>query len=130
MTLNEFEKRWLAAFAEGIPKKKLEKYVVSYGNYIWHIFSWKLLPKGSYLKGAAAREAYDRISRYERDRALFIEPFGEEHPESFSMTWQESSAGQLDQRTEIFVAAEDFSWTYIKTHEGDLFGPYFYSKKK
>ena len=119
MTLNEFEKRWLAAFAEGISKKQLEKYVVSRGNHIWHLFSWELLPEGSYLKGDAAREAYDHISHYERDSALFIEPFGKRHPESFSMTWQESSAQQLDQRTEIFVVAEDFSWTYIKTHEGD-----------
>ena len=45
MTLNEFEKRWLAAFAEGISKKQLEKYVVSRGNHIWHLFSWELLRK-------------------------------------------------------------------------------------
>ena len=62
MTLNEFEKRWLAAFAEGISKKQLEKYVVSRGNHIWHLFSWELLPEGSYLKGDAAREAYDRTA--------------------------------------------------------------------
>ncbi|MGM9667788.1 MAG: DUF4275 family protein [Eubacteriales bacterium] len=31
---------------------------------------------------------------------------------------------------EIFAAAADFSWTYIKTHEGDCCGPYFYRKEK
>ena len=26
---------------------------------------------------------------------------------------------------EFYVVAKDYSWTYIKTHEGDLCGPYF-----
>ncbi len=130
MTLCEFEKRWLDVFAEGISKKQLEKYVTARGNHIWHLFSWELLPKESYLTGNDARQVYNNLSHYERETALFIEPFEKRHPESFSMTWQESSARQLDQHIEIFVVAEDFSWTYIKTHEGDCCGPYFYRKKK
>jgi hypothetical protein len=27
--------------------------------------------------------------------------------------------------TEVYITAADFSWTYIKTHEGDCCGPYF-----
>ncbi|MBQ2256411.1 MAG: DUF4275 family protein [Clostridia bacterium] len=30
----------------------------------------------------------------------------------------------------MFAAAADFSWTYIKTHENDWCGPYFYRKKQ
>ncbi len=130
MTLKEFEEKWLTAFAEGIPKKQMEKHVTSRGNHIWHLFSWKLLPEGSYLTGDDARAAYNYLSHHERETALFIEPFGKKHPETFSMTWQESGAYHLDKRIEIFVADEDFSWTYIKTHENDLCGPYFYRKEK
>jgi len=25
----------------------------------------------------------------------------------------------------LYVVAKDYSWTYIKTHENDLCGPYF-----
>ena len=124
MTLKEFEQKWLAAFATGIPKKQVEKHVTSRGNHIWHIFSWKLLPEGSYLTGDEAREAYNHLPRRQREQAVFIEPFGEKYPESFSLTWQESSAYHLDKRIEIFAVDEDFSWTYIKTHE-KYCGPYF-----
>lgn len=42
--LSDFEKRWLKLFASEISEKDIEKYVVSYGNYIWHVFSWELKP--------------------------------------------------------------------------------------
>ena len=29
---------------------------------------------------------------------------------------------------EFYVVAKDYSWTYIKTHEGDSCGPYFLTK--
>ena len=36
------------------------------------------------------------------------------------------TAEKIDQKlTEFYVVAQDYSWTYIKTHEGDLCGPYF-----
>ncbi len=130
MTLKEFEEKWLTVFAEGVSEKQIAKYVTAHGNHIWHVFSWKLLPDGCYLTGDDAREAYNHLPHHERERAVFIEPFGEKYPESFSLTWQDSSAYHLDKRIEIFVAAEDFSWTYIKTHENDWCGPYFFRKEK
>ena len=128
MFIQDFEKKWMSSFASGIDKKAIQKYVVSTGNYIWHIFSWKLLPQGSYLVGNDARKAYNNLSKQQRECALFIEPFGDE--KSFSLSSQDSAAEKLDDYTEIYVAAADFSWTYIKTHEGDWCGPYFYRKEK
>ena len=128
MVIKDFEKKWMSSFAKGIDKKEIQKYVVSTGNYIWHIFSWKLLPQGSYLVGDDARKAYNNLSEQQRECALFIEPFGD--GKSFSMSSQDSAAEKLDDYTEIYVAAADFSWTYIKTHEGDYCGPYFYRKEK
>ena len=117
----------MSCFAKDIDKKKIQKYVVSTGNHIWHIFSWELLPEGSYLVGDKARKAYNELAKYERENALYIEPFG--IGESFALPWQDSVAEKLEDYTEIFVAANDFSWTYIKTHEGDYCGPYFCRKQ-
>ena len=128
MFIQDFEKKWMSSFANGIDKKDIQKYVVSTGNYIWHIFSWKLLPQGSYLVGDAARKAFDCLSKEQRENALYIEPFGSE--ETFSLSCQNATAKKLDHYTEIYAAAKDFSWTYIKTHEGDWCGPYFYRKEK
>jgi hypothetical protein len=128
MLIKDFEKKWMAFFANGIDQKAIQKYVVSTGNYIWHIFSWELLPKESYLTGDAARKAYNNLSKQQRECALYIEPFGDE--KTFCMSAQDPTAEKLDDYTEIYVAAADFSWTYIKTHEGDWCGPYFYRKEK
>ena len=126
MTVQEFEKQWLAHFACGIDQRKIQKYVVATGNYIWHIFSWQLLPAGSYLVGDAARRAFDALSRRERERAIYIDAFDEE--EAFSLPWQEATAAYLERYTEVYALSHTFSWTYIKTHEGDHCGPYFYRK--
>ena len=38
-----------------------------------------------------------------------------------------NTAEKIDKWTvEFYVVAKDYSWTYIKTHECDLCGPYFY----
>ena len=38
MTKKEFYLKWLERFAVGIPVKDVKKYVVSTGDYLWHIF--------------------------------------------------------------------------------------------
>jgi hypothetical protein len=129
MLLKEFEKRWLAVFAEGVSKQRLEE-CMRYGHYIWHVFSYELLPAEDYLEGDAARAAYDSLSMEERENALFIKPFAGKKPETFSLKYKDSGAEQLNQRTEIYAVAKDFSWTYIKTHEDGWCGPYFCRKKK
>jgi hypothetical protein len=129
MLLKEFEKRWLAVFAEGVSKQRLEE-CMRCGHYIWHVFSYELLPAEDYLEGDAAREAYDSLLVGERKNALFIKPFAGKKPETFSLKYKDSGAEQLNQRTEIYAVAKDFSWTYIKTHEDGWCGPYFCRKKK
>ncbi len=119
MTRNEFYSAWLSHFANGISRENIKKYVVSTGNYLWHVFSWELLDKKVFLTGNSARKAYDQIDKH---NALYIDWF--EDAETKNLTAKLSTANALDEMTEIYVVAPDFSWTYIKTHES-MCGPYF-----
>ncbi len=119
MTKNEFYQKWLQTFAADIPKSDIKKYVVSTGNYIWHIFSWEMLNKNMYLSGDDARKAYDKI---DKRGASYIEWFEDDHTKD--IIWELNSAQALEEFAEIYVVAKDFSWSYMKTHESG-FGPYF-----
>ena len=120
MTKNEFYDKWLSVFASGISKEDMEKYIVSYGNYIWHAFSWELLDKSAYLVGDAARAAYDSIDKSD---AICLRWFDDDQVQEISEDLCKAKA--LDDQHEIYVVSKDFTWTYIKTHEHDLCGPYF-----
>ena len=122
MTSNKFKKLWLNRFASGISNENIQKYVVSTGNYIWHIFSWHLLPDGSYLEGEEARQAFDQA---DKDGAIYMDAF--RHKFCRPLPEKLHHAADLDQFTEVYVAAKDFSWTYTKTHESQC-GPYFFRK--
>ena len=119
MTKSEFYTNWLDHFAVGISKKAINEYVVSAGNYLWHIFSWELLDERKFLVGDDAKAAYDKVCKH---GALYIEWFGND--EAKEMTRELGTADALDKMTEVYVVASDFSWTYIKTHES-MCGPYF-----
>ena len=119
MTKSEFYSAWLSHFANGISREKIEKYVVSTGNYLWHVFSWELLDEKMFLTGNSAIKAYDKIDKH---NALYIKWF--EDDETKELTANLNTAKDLDRVTEIYVVAPDFSWTYIKTHES-MCGPYF-----
>ena len=120
MNVETFEKRWLQAFAADVSGEDIEKYVVATGNYIWHVFSWKLLPEACYLSGDAARNAFDQA---DKSGAICIKPFGKKG--SGELPKEYMSASSLETLTEVYVVAKDYRWTYIKTHEGDFCGPYF-----
>ena len=124
MNLNEFERCWLEHFSTDISEESMEKYVVSTGNYIWHVFSWKLLPEEAYLMGDEARRAYDLVDKKD---AIYIDVFDDGVSKTLEQKYDK--AVSLEALTEVYVAAKDFSWTYIKTHENDLCGPYFCRKR-
>ncbi|MBQ7950682.1 MAG: DUF4275 family protein [Clostridia bacterium] len=119
MTKNEFYSVWLSHFAKDVSRENIEKYVVSTGNFLWHVFSWKLLDEKTFLTGNSARKAYDKI---DKRNALYIEWFEEDETKELTAKFNTSIA--LEKTTEIYVVAPDFSWTYIKTHES-MCGPYF-----
>lgn len=124
MTRNEFYTKWLEVFASDIPEREIEKHVRAIGNHIWHVFSWELLDESRYLTGEDARRAYDKI---DKRGARYIEWFEDDH--TTDLTWDLNSAKALDKFVEVYVVGKDFNWTYIKTHENDICGPYFMKLK-
>ncbi len=123
MTKKEFRSNFLNAFASDIPKKDIEKYVISTGNYVWHIFSWELLDKSSFLVGDEARKAYDKIDKSD---AYYIEWFEDDCFKKLPQNL--CTAAALDVLVEVYVTEKNFKWAYIKTHENDWCGPYFIKK--
>ena len=123
MKFEEFKKQWLKSFASPSYKKPGDKFIIYAEPYIWHLFSWKYLPEGSYLSGDEARAAFDKIRGRRKDSAIYIEPFGRK--ESFTLDPVNTTSHTLEAHVEIYVAGKDFSWTYIKTHEDDMCGPYY-----
>ena len=119
MTRNDFYAEWLNHFACGISQTKIQKYVVSTGNYLWHIFSWGLLNGESFLVGDAAKRAYNE---QRHNDARYIKWFEDDIVKPLPPTMYTANA--LDNLTEVYIVASDFSWTYIKTHES-MCGPYF-----
>ena len=119
MTKEEFYTKWLEIFGFNIPKRDIRKYVKSTGDFIWHIFSWKLLKEDQYLKGNEAKAAYDKIKK---KGAVYIAWFEDKYTKD--ITCDLNTAKDLDDFVEVYVVGKDFKWTYIKTHE-DMCGPYF-----
>ena len=123
MTNKEFYAKWMENFAGDVSKEDIEKYVVSTGNYIWHIFSWELLEKNQYLIGNKAKKAYNKI---DKTGAIYMDWFNDEPPKDLIPDLNTAKA--LDDYTEVYVVGKNFEWTYIKTHEG-MCGPYFMKRK-
>ena len=123
MIKQEFFDRFIAVFAAGVSEKQTKRHLYStkkYNNYLWHLFSWELLPPGSYLTGDAARRAYDAV---DKKGAEYIDWFEDDFTKH--VTEKQKTAKQLEEYVEVYVVSKDFKWVYMKTHEGDCCGPYF-----
>lgn len=120
MTKQKFNNQWLRHFAKNIPKNQIEQYVKD--QYIWHIFSWKLIKTDNLLVGDDARQAFNQIQKHD---CICCDMFGSNGVTN-NLSDEYDTAEKIDEKlTEFYVVAKDYSWTYIKTHEGDFCGPYF-----
>jgi len=120
MTKQKFTNQWLRHFAKGVAEKQIEQYVKD--QFIWHVFSWELIKPAGLLVGNDARRAFDKI---EKNDCICCDMFGSNGVTN-KLSNEYDTAEKIDQKlTEFYVVAQDYSWTYIKTHEGDLCGPYF-----
>ena len=120
MTEQKFINQWLRHFAQGINKDQYEKYVKD--QFIWHVFSWELIKPDGLLIGDAARQAYNAAVKTE---CIFCDMYNNGGVTDV-LSSQYDTAEKIDENlTEFYVVAKDYAWTYIKTHECDLCGPYF-----
>ena len=120
MSKQKFINQWLRHFAKGASKDSLNELVN--GKYIWHIFSYDLIDKNTYLVGDEARNAYDSA---DKQSCIFCDMFGT-NGVTDKMLDEYASSESIDSHiSELYVVSKDFSWTYIKTHENGLCGPYF-----
>lgn len=123
MTEQEFINRWLRHFASEITKEQYEQYIED--QYIWHVFSWDLIEPDTLLVGDAARQAFNQIEKTDCICCYMFNKSGVTDQLSPCYDTAEKIDAEL---AEFYVVAKDYSWTYIKTHEGDLYGPYFLKK--
>ena len=132
MSDDELMKKWISVFGKGIDKGLIEEHITSYGNLLWHLFTWGKVPC---LQGEEARGAFDEL-QYEEARGAFDELQYEEairfydgyasHIEKVSVIGKISAKDvEKDRESDVYIVARDFSWTYVRTHEMGLCGPYF-----
>lgn len=121
--IRRVRERWLDVFTEGAAEADLGKHVLAEGNYLWHAFSWKLVPC---LEGEAARKALAEVpeerfylfyNEYPPQGASRVRPISK--AEALEMKAPETFAG-----SDWYLVDKDFTWTYVHTHE-EMCGPYF-----
>ena len=117
-TIKDLRERWLDTFAADVSEEDLGKHVLVGGGYLWHIFSYDLVPC---LSGDNARKALAELP----DTGCYR--FYKEYPpqdqpriKAISMAEVSSLPDDLD----WYLVDKDFAWTYVHTHEEDC-GPYF-----
>ena len=111
--------RWLSAFAEGVDKKLIKERVTSEGNFLWHIFTWCEVPC---FEGDEARAAFDALEYTEAIR--FTGGFSGKVKKGGVVGKLSASDVDNDPASDVYIVAQDFSWTYVRTHEEGLCGPY------
>ena len=123
-TKQQFIHQWLNHFAPSLTKKQYDEHIKD--KYIWHVFSWKLIDLEGLMVGDSARQAFNEADKSECLACDIYNGNGvlDSVPDRYN------TAEKIDtELAEFYVAAKDYSWTYIKTHEGDLCGPYFLKKQ-
>ncbi|SHI46652.1 DUF4275 family protein [Lutispora thermophila] len=117
-------KQWEDNFANHLShKEKRDIYLLDNGGfcgYLWHLFSYE---KKDCMKGEEAEKF-----------------FNDENKDSCYVFWQHTdyalileNAGLLkssdfEDEHDVYVVDKEFNWTYVKTHETGLCGPYFSRK--
>lgn len=120
-----FRKRWEDAFVHHLSKLEKEK-IFLYGDryfcgYLWHIFSNDKRP---YIMQNAANEAFDA----QKKAKCYV--FHQRLSEVLVIEQATNLKSlHLEHSEDLFIVDEDFTWTYVVTHESE-FGPYFSKTKE
>ncbi|HHY25415.1 MAG TPA: DUF4275 family protein [Desulfitobacterium dehalogenans] len=118
-------KQWENNFANHLSDEE-KKNIYLWNNsgfcgYLWHLFSYE---KRDCLKGEEAEKAFNNENKgscyifwEHTDHALILE-------NAYILDSED-----LEDEYDIYVVDKEFNWTYVKTHETLLCGPYFGRKE-
>ena len=124
LTEEQLLKKWLSVFGKGVEAQIIEEHVTSYGNHLWHLFTWGEVPC---LQGDEARKAFDDL---QYDKAIrFYDGYAGHIEKVCEIEKISAKAVDKDRASDVYIVAKDFSWTYVRTHEDGWCGPYFCRKQ-
>lgn len=115
--------KWLCVFGKGVAPTLIEEHVTSYGNLLWHLFTWGNVPC---LMNDEARKAFDELEYTQAIR--FYDGYASNIEGICVVDKLTAKSIDKDQNSDVYIVAKDFSWTYVRTHEAGL-GPYLCIKK-
>ncbi|GEM_PF-485836 len=112
--------RWQKAFLSDVDTQD-----IYLDQFLWHAFSYERLHA---LKDKAADEAFKAIQK----DTLYVflqEPQNDTTDICYRLEKANSFPLELlSCYQDVYVTDEAFTWTYVRTHEEGLCGPYFYQK--
>ncbi|WP_214484115.1 DUF4275 family protein [Bacillus sp. SM2101] len=112
----EVRKRWEDTFTNSISQSKKDEIFLH--QYLWHIFSFQVLPCKEKEKAIEAFNTLKKNKIY-----VFYQNTYSYSLENAENITTEDFKGERD----IYIVNEDFTWTYIQTHEQEAgLGPYFF----
>lgn len=121
--IKEYKEEWVKAYlpldADSKEIKMLCLNSRKYTPFLWHIFSYEFLD-------CEKEEAAIRLFEQEAKEACVIVSNVDDIAYRLD-SGEKLTAEALDGFIDITVTAENFGWTYTKTHE-EMYGPYFYTK--
>ena len=123
MNNKEFLDKWVRTFAPNITKSQYEERI--HNQYIWHAFCYGIIPKGTYLEGDEARNAYNGINK---NGAICMQFGFDEFATPLTADFDRADKIETPDGdyAEFYVVGKDFTWTYIVPHETGIgLGPYF-----
>ena len=89
-------------------------------EFLWHVFSYD---KRNCLQEEQADIAFNRESK----KSCYV--FYQHSDDAFILENATAlTADDLISEEDIYVVDKEFSWTYVRTHETGLCGPYFCRK--
>ncbi|MCL1810876.1 MAG: DUF4275 family protein [Methanomassiliicoccaceae archaeon] len=90
-------------------------------GFLWFVYRNEAVT--GCIKGGYAKVAFDKQAK---EDMVLVDNFTRENSAFIIKGAPHIKAKDIDRLEDVTLTAADFSWTYSKTHEEWLFGPYFY----
>lgn len=122
---DDYRKKW---FEKVVPADKQQRAIDSYcfdkdgySGYLWHVFSYYIL---ECIEGDNAKKIFDELRK--QDAILLVNLGNDCVPSCKMKNISGITAKEIDALSDVIFTDTNFEWTYVKTHETGLCGPYFH----